>query len=34
MCIPLHGEVAWLLPDGLLPYWRGRITDISYEFAQ
>ena len=34
MRIPLHGEVAWLLPDGLLPYWRGRITDIIYEFAQ
>jgi hypothetical protein len=34
MRIPLHGEVAWLLPDGLLPYWRGRITDIIYEFAR
>ena len=32
--IPLHGEVAWLLPDGLLPYWRGRITDIIYELAR
>jgi len=26
--------VAWQLPDGsLLPYWRGRITNVAYEFA-
>ena len=34
MRIPLHGEVAWLLPDGPSPYWRGRITDIVHEFAR
>jgi hypothetical protein len=35
MRIPLSGEVAWQLPDGsLLPYWRGRITNITYEFAR
>ncbi|AFZ08192.1 hypothetical protein Osc7112_3850 [Oscillatoria nigro-viridis PCC 7112] len=35
MRIPLSGEVAWQLPDGsLLPYWRGRITNIAYEFAR
>jgi len=34
MRIPLEGEVAWLLPDGPHPYWRGRITTISYEFAE
>lgn len=34
MRIPLHGEVAWLLPDGPSPYWRGRITDIVYELAR
>jgi hypothetical protein len=34
MRIPLEGEVAWLLPEGPKPYWRGRITDIRYEFAQ
>lgn len=33
MRIPLEGEVAWLLPDGPKPYWRGRITTIKYEFA-
>ncbi|PWH18576.1 MAG: hypothetical protein DDG58_06390 [Ardenticatenia bacterium] len=34
MLIPLEGEVAWLLPKGAKPYWRGRITTITYEFAR
>ena len=34
MLIPLEGEVAWMLPEGPKPYWRGRITRLSYEFAQ
>ncbi len=34
MCIPTTGEVAWLLPEGRKPYWRGRITKLSYEFGQ
>jgi hypothetical protein len=34
MQIPLEGEVAWLLPEGPKPYWRGRITDIAYELAR
>jgi hypothetical protein len=34
LLIPLEGEVAWMLPEGAQPYWRGRITDIQYEFAQ
>jgi hypothetical protein len=34
MHIPLEGEVAWMLPEGPKPYWRGRITRLSYEFAQ
>jgi hypothetical protein len=34
MRVPLDGEVAWLLPEGDKPYWRGRITRISYEFAR
>ncbi len=33
MRVPLEGEVAWLLPQGPLPYWRGRITRIDFEFA-
>jgi hypothetical protein len=31
--IPIDGEVAWELPTGLLPYWRGHLSDIKYEFA-
>jgi hypothetical protein len=34
MQVPLDGEVAWLLPEGEKPYWRGRITDIAYEPAK
>ena len=34
MRVPLNGEAAWLLPEGPKPYWRGRITRLSYEFAQ
>jgi hypothetical protein len=33
MRIPLQGEVAWLLPEGPCPYWRGRVTRLRYEFA-
>ena len=34
MQVPLDGEVAWLLPEGENPYWRGHITEISYQFAR
>lgn len=34
MRVPLDGEVAWLLPGGARPYWRGHITKLSYEFAR
>ncbi|WP_334189482.1 DUF6920 family protein [Noviherbaspirillum sp.] len=34
MVVPLEGEVAWLLPEGEKPYWRGRIAEIRYEFAR
>jgi hypothetical protein len=33
MMVPIDGEVAWELPTGLLPYWRGHLSDIKYEFA-
>lgn len=33
MQVPLEGEVAWILPDGRKPYWRGRITRLEYEHA-
>jgi Family of unknown function (DUF6920) len=31
MRIPLAGEVEWLLPEGPQVYWRGRLTEVSYE---
>jgi hypothetical protein len=31
MLIPLEGEVAWLLPEGMKPYWRGRIQRIMFD---
>lgn len=34
MRVPLDGEAAWVMPDGVKPYFRGRITQLSYEFAQ
>ena len=34
MRVPIGGEVAWMLPEGPKPYWRGRIITLSYEFAQ
>jgi hypothetical protein len=34
MLVPLDGEVAWLLPEGEKPYWRGHITEIRYESAR
>lgn len=34
MRVPLDGEVAWLPPEGEKPYWRGHVTEISYEFAR
>jgi hypothetical protein len=33
MLIPLDGEAAWILPEGRLPYWRGHIEEIQYDFA-
>ena len=34
MRVPLDGEVAWLLPEGEKPYWRGHITEIRYQFPR
>ena len=33
MMIPMSGEVAWLLPEGRFPYWRGRPVDVRYDVA-
>ena len=34
MHVPIEAEVAWLSAEGPKPYWRGRITMLSYEFAK
>lgn len=34
MMVPTEGEVAWQLPEGLTPYWRGRLTEAEYEFEK
>jgi hypothetical protein len=31
MVVPLQGEVAWVTPEGVRPYWRGQVTDITFE---
>lgn len=31
--VPERGEVAWLLPEGRHPYWRGTLTALDYEFS-
>jgi hypothetical protein len=31
--IPLEGEVGWEHPEGTRLYFKGRITEINYEFA-
>ncbi|MGQ4650609.1 DUF6920 family protein [Lyngbya aestuarii] len=33
MLIPLEGEVGWEYPEGIRLYFKGKITEISYEFA-
>lgn len=34
MLVPSAGEVAWLLPEGPKPYWRGDIAEIQYDYVQ
>ena len=33
MRVPQEGEVAWVLPEGDKPYWRGTTLSATYEFA-
>lgn len=33
MLIPLEGEVGWEYPEGTRLYFKGRTTEISYEFV-
>lgn len=35
--VPTRGEVAWMRPEaegGRLPYWRGEVTALRYEFGR
>lgn len=34
MRVPLEAEVSWMLPGGVWPYWRGRVTKLSYELLE
>jgi hypothetical protein len=34
MQVPCAGDVEWELPTGPLPYWRGRIAHVHYDFAE
>ncbi len=34
MRIPMEAEVAWQLPGGVQPYWKGRIVDAQYDFVK
>ena len=33
MTVPGTGEAAWIRPSGRSPYFRGKVTSVSYEFA-
>jgi hypothetical protein len=33
MLIPLAGEVGWEYPEGTRLYYKGKVTEINYEFA-
>lgn len=33
MRIPFAAEASWLLPAGRSPYWRGRLTQLTYGLA-
>ena len=33
MSVPFTGEVAWMRPEGRRTYFKGTVTQLSYEFA-
>ena len=33
MMVPTVGEAAWIRPDGRKPYFIGKLTSLTYEFA-
>ena len=32
MMIPLAAEVEWIVPQGPIPYWRGRVDAAAFDF--
>ncbi|MEO5621099.1 MAG: DUF6544 family protein [Cypionkella sp.] len=34
MMIPFFGEVAWIMPQGEMPYFRATVTQMTYRFAE
>ena len=34
MRVPLTGEVAWLLPEGRMSYWRGSVSSLVFDFPE
>ncbi len=34
MVVPYAAEVAWLTPNGRLPYWRGKVEKLDYEMPR
>jgi hypothetical protein len=28
--VPREGDVAWILPEGRLTYWRGKVVGVEY----
>lgn len=34
MRIPMAGEVEWILPEGRLSYWSGRVDQVEYSFTE
>jgi hypothetical protein len=34
MMIPMFADVEWVLAGKKVPYWRGRVVEARYEFAQ
>lgn len=33
MRVPMEGEVGWYLSGKWQPVWKGRVTDMRYEFV-
>jgi hypothetical protein len=34
MMLPTEGEVEWQLPEGNLPYWRGRMLEAEFQYDE